>query len=48
LDIAEKYCTRILGINGGRVIFDGKASELNEKIIEKIYEGESEDMDSTD
>lgn len=48
LDIAEKYCTRILGINGGEVVFDGKPSQLNEKIIEKIYKGESEDMDSTD
>lgn len=48
LDVAEKYCTRILGINGGEVVFDGKPSQLNEKIIEKIYKGESEDMDSTD
>ncbi|MGB5917867.1 MULTISPECIES: phosphonate ABC transporter ATP-binding protein [unclassified Arcobacter] len=48
LDIAEKYCTRILGINGGEVVFDGKPSQLNEKIIEKIYKGESEDMNSTD
>lgn len=42
LEIAEKYCTRIIGINSGRVIFDGKASELNDKILEKIYEGEKE------
>ena len=42
LEIAEKYCTRIIGINDGRVIFDGKANELTDKILEKIYEGEKE------
>ncbi|WP_428024467.1 phosphonate ABC transporter ATP-binding protein [Arcobacter sp.] len=41
LEIAEKYCTRIIGINKGKVIFDGKSNELNEKILEKIYEGET-------
>lgn len=39
LEVASKYCTRIIGVNDGKVIFDGKPSELNEKIIEKIYEG---------
>jgi len=46
LEVAEKYCTRIIGINSGRVIFDGKANELNEKILEKIYEGEAEENDT--
>jgi phosphonate transport system ATP-binding protein len=48
LEIAEKYCNRIIGINGGRVIFDGKASELTEKILERIYEGESQEESEID
>ena len=48
LEIAEKYCTRIIGINSGRVIFDGKASELTEKILEKIYEGEIQEENEID
>jgi phosphonate transport system ATP-binding protein len=41
LEVAEKYCSRIIGINSGKVIFDGTPSDLTEKIIEQIYEGES-------
>ncbi len=40
LDIAQKYCTRIIGVNDGKIVFDGKPDELTEEIIEKIYEGE--------
>ncbi len=40
LDIAQKYCSRIIGVNDGKIVFDGKADELTEEIIEKIYEGE--------
>ncbi len=40
LDIAQKYCTRIIGVNEGKIVFDGKPDELTEEIIEKIYEGE--------
>lgn len=40
LDVAQKYCTRIIGVNEGKIVFDGKPDELTEKIIEKIYEGE--------
>jgi phosphonate transport system ATP-binding protein len=40
LDVAQKYCTRIIGVNEGKIVFDGKPDELTEEIIEKIYEGE--------
>lgn len=41
LDVAKKYCTRILGVNKGNIIFDGTPNDLTEDIIDKIYEGES-------
>jgi len=39
LDVATKYCTRIIGVNNGNLVFDGTPNELTEEIIEKIYEG---------
>lgn len=37
LGVAKEYCDRIIGVNCGTVIFDGKSGELSEKIVEKIY-----------
>lgn len=42
LDVAKKYCKRIIGVNKGQIVFDGKPEELTEDIIEKIYEGENQ------
>lgn len=41
LEVARKYCTRIIGVNGGSIVFDGKPTQLTQEIIEKIYEGSS-------
>lgn len=41
LEVAREYCTRIIGVNSGKIVFDGKPSELSEDIIEKIYEGDN-------
>jgi phosphonate transport system ATP-binding protein len=46
LDVAKEYCSRVLGVNKGQIIFDGKPEDLTEDIIEKIYEGE--DNESTE
>lgn len=43
LEVAREYCTRIIGVNKGNIVFDGKPSELTEKIVEKIYEGQEVD-----
>lgn len=39
LDYAREYCTRIIGMQGGRIIFDGAPAHLNPKIINEIYGG---------
>jgi phosphonate transport system ATP-binding protein len=40
IDVAKRYCTRILGINRGSIVFDGRPDELSDEIIEQIYAGE--------
>ena len=37
LEVAKEYCERIIGVNNGTVIFDGKSGELSDKIVEQIY-----------
>lgn len=37
VDVAKKYSDRIIGINGGSVIFDGKPEDLDGDIIHEIY-----------
>ncbi|MCK9170869.1 MAG: phosphonate ABC transporter ATP-binding protein [Treponema sp.] len=34
---AKDYSDRIIGINNGRIVFDGKPKQLNDKIIAEIY-----------
>ena len=42
LELAKKYATRVVGMKDGRIVFDGRPDELNEKNIVDIY-GESRD-----
>ena len=37
LDTARNYCERIIGMAAGRVVFDGKPSELTAKAVQEIY-----------
>ena len=37
LDIARNYCTRIVGLSAGRIVFDGPPEMLNDAALEKIY-----------
>ncbi|GAE31418.1 phosphonate ABC transporter ATP-binding protein [Halalkalibacter hemicellulosilyticus] len=42
VDVAKKYATRIIGINNGEKVFDGRPEELTDTIIERIYRGSKE------
>ena len=42
LDTAREYCTRIVGIAAGEVVFDGSASQLTSAAVRQIY-GVSDD-----
>lgn len=37
VDLALKYCKRVVGINKGRVVYDGPASEVTQEILDKVY-----------
>ena len=37
LDIARRYCTRIIGMSKGKIIYDGAPSGLTPEVIDKIY-----------
>lgn len=38
IDMAMEYADRIIGMRDGEVVFDGPASEANEKTFEEIYD----------
>ncbi len=44
LDTARTYCSRVIGMMAGRVVFDGPASDLTNARVRDIYgaEGEAE------
>lgn len=37
LEIAREYCKRVIGINDGRIVFDGSPEELTNKAVDDIY-----------
>jgi len=42
VEMAIEYADRIIGINKGNIIFDGKSSEVTEEVLDKIYEQDFE------
>jgi phosphonate transport system ATP-binding protein len=44
VDVAKKYATRIVAIKAGKVVFDGKTSELTDEMIQYLYEGKEHEM----
>ncbi|WP_022680372.1 phosphonate ABC transporter ATP-binding protein [Sandarakinorhabdus limnophila] len=37
IDIARRYCQRIIGMNQGRIVFDGPVSSLTDRAVAAIY-----------
>ena len=37
VDLAKKFANRLLGISGGKIIFDGKAEDLTFEILRDLY-----------
>jgi phosphonate transport system ATP-binding protein len=37
VDLAMKYATRIIGIQAGKIVFDGPKTDVNEAVLTKIY-----------
>ena len=43
IEIARQYCKRVIGLHGGRLVFDAPVSELTDQAIESIYDGDVRD-----
>ena len=39
VDLALKYCNRVIGIRSGEVVYDGPSSEVTQEILDQIYNG---------
>ncbi|UTR10623.1 phosphonate ABC transporter ATP-binding protein [Evansella sp. LMS18] len=37
VQLAKKYATRIIGLNKGNLVYDGKPEEFNDEVYERIY-----------
>lgn len=44
LDVAMRYATRIIGLAKGKLVFDGPPGQLNNEVIEKIYNTSMENL----
>ena len=41
VDLAQRFASRIVGMSGGHVVYDGKADGLPDEVLNSIYGGES-------
>ena len=44
VDVAVNYSDRIIGVNGGKIVFDGPVQELSPKKIHRIYGSKKGDL----
>ena len=39
VDLALKYCTRVIGIRAGKIVYDGPTDTVTQEILDEIYNG---------
>lgn len=44
VDVAMKYSERIIGVAAGKIVFDGKPTELTKEAIHEIYQSSEQDL----
>ncbi len=37
VELALEYCDRVIGVRAGRIVFDGRADEVDESVMKTIY-----------
>ena len=47
LDIARSYCSRLVGMSAGRVVFDGAPAQLSDAVAQELYGLEAEQLMSS-
>ena len=45
LDTARSYCERIIGMAGGKVVFDGPSENLNRDAVRTVYGADGDGQD---
>jgi phosphonate transport system ATP-binding protein len=40
VELAKRFADRIVGMSGGRIVFDGDAAQLTDEVLKTIYGGE--------
>lgn len=43
VDLALSYATRVIGIRGGEIIYDGPAANVNDQVLHRIYNGSEQE-----
>ena len=43
VDLALQYCTRVIGIRAGEIVYDGPAKDVNDQVLQEIYQGAKEE-----
>ncbi|HJD22392.1 MAG TPA: phosphonate ABC transporter ATP-binding protein [Candidatus Gemmiger faecigallinarum] len=43
VDLALQYARRVIGIRGGEVIYDGPADQVDQEVLDKIYQRDGEE-----
>jgi phosphonate transport system ATP-binding protein len=44
VDVARKYCPRVIALRGGQLFFDGSREQLTDKLMFSLYEEDAKDM----
>ena len=48
VDLARRFADRIIALNGGHVVFDGRADALNDHVLSRLYGSSSVDRQRSD
>lgn len=43
VDLALKYCSRVIGIRAGEIVYDGPADKVDKAVLDRIYKGGQEE-----
>ena len=39
VDLALKYCDRVIGVRAGEIVFDGPANTITQEQLDEVYNG---------
>ena len=48
VDLALRYCTRVVGIRAGEIVYDGPTEQVTQEVLDAIYMGGTDDENPAD